>query len=151
MRTKAESEARSGEGVARDTLDRLEKGLITMPPEADPKTFIMSEGRTATATVEQERQTLKQVCDRLVEGSQNEESTQLTTRIHVGRLTRLLGGQTEVDRMTRSHVQTYRDHRAKEQWNGRGISADTIQREVKTLRIADSITSRSHDWLETAR
>ncbi len=67
LRTQDQQEAEVRIGPIRDTLYRLEQGTLTLPPGANPKTFITSAGNHTRKQEPETRLTVDEVVDRFLE------------------------------------------------------------------------------------
>lgn len=126
-------------GVARvnDTLMRLKRGLLEMPPEAEAGEFIAS-GGTLTAKPkpadEGKPLTLGRLFGLFAETVPKEPNTMRTIRIHHNHVEKILGADTPVETITLEHVQRYSDRRAKIVYHGQRIRPYTIRKELRTFR-----------------
>ena len=138
----------AGAGVARveETVMRLKRGWAAMPADAEPGIFIVSAGTlTAKPAVDEMAMTavaapplsLHRMFDlytAALPAGKKESNTLLTERIHRDHLTKILGEDTAVKAVTLGEAQRYAARRSCDTWRGRTISADTVWKELKTLR-----------------
>jgi integrase len=124
-----------------ETIQDLERGKLTLPPGADPATFILSGGKVAERPLlisepsheETKPSTIKQVFDiyaeTLTPGSK-EANTLCTEAVHRRHFLRVLGEGVAFESLEVDVVQKYVDARAKE-----GVGRQTIRKELSTLRV----------------
>jgi hypothetical protein len=138
-------EAEGIRGRVEETLLLLERGRLTMPGDADPATFILSDGKhgqkpslAASATVGG----LFECYEEKFSASAKEANTRRVERLHANHLRKLLGSKTPFRQVTTAAMQGYVDGRAGEKWQGKPIRAETIRKEVATLRMVWTWASR---------
>lgn len=137
LRTKDEKEAEVRIGPIRDTLYRLENGTLSMPPDADPKAFILSGGRTYTRPTPVARLTIRALADLYMAAAVRiEANTRLTKTIHLNHVARVLGDDTPVASIRQAEIQKYAKARCASKHNGRTISGYTIAKELRTFHQA---------------
>jgi hypothetical protein len=110
IKTKDENKAQSILRRVDDTIQFLEQGRIVMPPDADPFTFILSDGKlTEKASVKLVR-TLADLFatyqEQFTEGAK-EANTRRTERIHAAHLQRLIGKTTALGTIKTGTLQEY--------------------------------------------
>ncbi|HWG47468.1 MAG TPA: site-specific integrase [Gemmataceae bacterium] len=137
IKTKDENKAQSILRRVDDTIQFLEQGRIVMPPDADPFTFILSDGKlTEKASVKLVR-TLADLFatyqEQFTEGAK-EANTRRTERIHAAHLQRLIGKTTALGTIKTGTLQEYVNARSKETWQKRPIRPQTVKKELDTLR-----------------
>lgn len=138
LETTSKREAIAAQVRFLETRRLVESGRLTIPPDADPINFLLSEGRSEGATAPN-LVTLGQLLDsyrqELPPGAK-EASTLYTEGIHLRHLKRLLkAGQPAVG-LSLGSLQGYVNKRLREARYGKRISSDTIKKEVATLRVA---------------
>jgi integrase len=134
LRTKNEREAEVRISPIRDTLYRLEQGTLAMPPEAEPKAFILSGGQHATKQAHAPSLTVGAMADVYLGAVASiEANTKRTKTIHLNHVKRLLGAGTTLDTIRQSDVQGYAKARRKEKHHARHIQAYTIRKELRTF------------------
>lgn len=137
LETDDERKANSMVTDIEETVHDLKRGRLTMPPNADPWEFIKSGGKREQQVKVAKKMTLDELFtlyqEKLPSGSM-EENSKVTMRIHVAHLLRILGKTRVVEGLAGSDVQDYVNKRAREKFRGNPIQADTIKKEVATLR-----------------
>lgn len=100
-----------------DNLRRLELGLLTLPDEADPIVFLLSDGRVAESPRASVVRSLRDLFDRYLESIPDETLEQATIsgmKIHIAHLYRVLGERFCVQELELPDLQRYAEQRAKE-------------------------------------
>ena len=120
------------------TLADLEVGRLRIPEGADVGRFVVSDGRVSTKVELPQVLTLGKLFEQyeaqLPTGAV-EANTLVTLATHKKHLVKLLGGKQAVQTLTATDLQTnYINRRAKETWAGKPIRANTIKKEIATLR-----------------
>ena len=127
-----------------DTLGDVERGRLVIPDGADLATFLLSDGRLserpgAATTPPSSGVRLRELADEYLAahaGGALEKTTLLTARIHLNHLVAFLGEAFEVSSLTLADLQNYATDRADDDTRrGTKVSAYTIRKEVKTLRV----------------
>lgn len=127
--------------LALDRIERrlklVEQGEVSIPPDADVLTFLLTDGKMSKPVVIETGLTLKAACDQweasIPEGNL-EKNTLYTARIHLNHLRRVLSEQLRFDRLKFADLQRYVDQRAKAKGrHGRPLSPTTIRKELVTL------------------
>ena len=138
LKTADGREARAMLGRIEETILLIERGRITLPENADPATFILSDGKRTGEKPERDALTLKTLfttyTDELPKGVK-EESTLQGEGIHIKHLLKHLRSSATVQNLTVSEVQGYVKSRAKDKWRGKPIRSETIKKELTTLRL----------------
>ena len=128
-------------GQIEGTLLLIESGRLEVPPDVDPATFIFSDGKRTGAEKLRERLTLKELFDRYqnyhaeLPKPVKEDSTLQGERFHFSHLLRHLKGNAAAQSLTLDSLQAYADKRARDKWRGKKISAQTVKKELTTLRV----------------
>jgi integrase len=138
IKTKDEKIARGIQARVEETIRLLEHGRLEIPANADPATFILSDGKLGQKPVAERVLTVAEVFASYrakYPAGAKEASTTYTERIHCNHLHRLLGGKTIAQTLTTANVQDYIDRRSQEEWRGKPIKAQTVKKEVETLRV----------------
>ena len=122
------------------TISDLERGRLTLPPNSDPVTFILSGGKLVESLAEQaptKAVTLADVFERYqAEPPPHlEPSTRRMQDIHFRRLQEFLGAKSILT-VSRATAQDYVSRRSKQKFRGKLIQPETISKELKTLRSA---------------
>jgi integrase len=137
LHTKEETVADLGVARVNDALMRLKRGLLEMPPEAEPGEFIVSGGTLTAKPKPADRikpLTLGELFNLYVESVPKEPNTLRTIRIHQNHIEKVLRTDTPVESITLEHVQRYCDRRAKMVYHGQRIRPYTIRKELRTFR-----------------
>ena len=146
LKTRDAKIATAGVAKVEETLMRLARGYLEMPPGADPGVFIVSSGKMTTKPVVEAAEaapaptTLGQLFDiyerDLTPGSK-EANSLATEQIHRRHLTGFFGTDRAVSSIDLDHVQKYVNSRSKAGW----VRA-TISKELATLRMLFNWASR---------
>lgn len=136
LKTKVEREAKARIGLIRNTLYQLEIGAVQVPPDADPKTFIVSGGKLKNKVEAKPAITLGALIDIYLKSRKVEPNTLKTLEFHFAHVKRLLGPSTRVEGVRLREAQRYADVRAQETHHGRHIRPYTIRKELSSLRRA---------------
>lgn len=138
LKTADRREANALLGRIEETILLIERGRLELPPDVDPATFILSDGKRTGEEKRRERLTLKQLLDRyqveLPTGAK-EESTLQGERIHFKHLLRHLRGSSLAQSLSVADAQDYVARRMKDRWRGKYIGAQTVKKELTTLRL----------------
>jgi len=138
LKTGDDREARARLGRIEETMLLIERGRLELPLDVDPATFILSDGKRVGDEQKREHLTLKQLIDRyqaeLPPGTK-EESTLESERTHFKHLLRHLKGQAVAQSISVADVQAYVTKRTKDRWRGKNIGAQTVKKELTTLRL----------------
>lgn len=138
LRTKDQRSARAACNRVGEMLELVERGLVSVPPSADPIAFVMSDGRVERHVCESRRLGLSAFFatyqERLPAG-RKEPSTLRGERLHVRHFQRHLGDNRVVQSITKADLQEYVSRRLKERHRGRSIRPDTIRKELVTFRM----------------
>jgi len=115
LRTKDGREAEIRVSAIRDTLFRLETGTLDMPPDADPKAFIISGGRLAARPAPVARLTVGELTARYMAAAVKiEANTRLTKTIHLAHVGDVLGKGTPVESIRQAEAQGYATARGRQ-------------------------------------
>jgi integrase len=133
----SDREARSCKDRLEENLRFVERGLLEIPPDADPGVFLISGGKLNTRPVLEKPLTLGEFFARYqatrVVGAK-EENTRYTEDIHIAHMLRILGADTSVRGVTTGMMQTYVDARSLEKGRGgRPVSHVTVKKELGTF------------------
>jgi hypothetical protein len=133
------SERREAEGIlgrVEETLRLLERGRMEIPPEADPGTFILSDGKLngkAIAPVVMILSDRFDLYDEKLPAGAKEASTLQGEKLHRKHLPKHLRSTTIIQSLTPGDLQSYVEKRLREKWHGRQLRR---QREPCGLRQA---------------
>lgn len=136
---KAESDRAAGRicAVIEETIQDVVRGNLTMPPDADPVTFMISRGKRAgePSHARPKTVTLGDLFDlyRADPPPHLEVSTRKMQEIHFRRLLEVFPA-CEVQKFDKGSAQTYIALRSKQEYRGRAIQRETIAKELKTFR-----------------
>jgi integrase len=138
LKTSDAREARALLGRIEETILLIERGRLELPPDVDPATYILSDGKRTGEEKRRERLTVKQLIDRyqaeLPPGAK-EESTLEGERIHFKHLLRHFRGSNIAQSLSVVDVQDYVAKRMKDRWRGKYIGSQTVKKELTTLRL----------------
>ena len=137
IQVRDDKEARRACALIEETIQDLERGKQTLPPDADPVAFILSGGRVLSQLVPASEAlkplTLGEVfatySETLTPGSK-EANTILTENVHAKHFQRTIGEKVVFDTLAVDSLQSYVDARARE-----GVGRETIHKELSTLRV----------------
>ena len=136
LKTRKENEARALCGRIEDNIRLVERGVKTIPPDADVFLFLLSDGSVQKPLELPTRLSLRVLFDEYqgsVEGSV-EPSTFGTIGLHIRHFLRVLGSQFDVRNLSQESLQNYISARQKERTNrGTTVSPTTIRKEMATL------------------
>ena len=118
-------------------LALIDQGDLSIPPDADLMTFLLSDGRLERPVQLTNGTTLKVLCDQylaaLPDGSL-ESNTIYTLKIHLNHLQAVLGERLFIDRLTFASLQRYVDARSRQTGRlGKPLSTVTIKKELTSL------------------
>jgi integrase len=117
-------------------LLRLKQRLATIPAGMDIVQYVQFDGKQETPVPA--KLTLAQLRDKYLATNKIslEVTTLATAEMHFRHLTGHFGDAFPIPELTLADLQGYVNERSKAEWNGRKLSAETIRKEVKTLRTA---------------
>lgn len=137
LRTKSRREAEVRVGVIRDTLWRIETGVLEVPPGVDVRAFVLAGGKVVEAPKPLESITLDRLREDYSEARIGVESnTRETIRIHLGHVAKILGGSTDLRSLGLVDVERYARLRLRKKRNGKPTSGYTVRKELRTFRLA---------------
>jgi integrase len=131
---------RADAAVARidEMLMLVAAGRLEIPAEADPIAFIMSDGKRRGPSEQPLLLTLGELIstyqDQRIPGAK-EDSTIRTENMHLRHILRGLKKSTFVKSIRMSDLQAYVVARLKQKYHGHSITAETVRKELGTLRI----------------
>jgi integrase len=118
-------------------LKLIEQGDITLPADADPLTFLLSDGKLLQPIEVSVGLSLSDMCERYLDALPQESleaNTVYTLKIHLKHLKRVLGERFRADRLTFADLQRYVDARSCETGQrGKAISPVTIKKELTSF------------------
>jgi integrase len=121
-----------------DTLQLVQLGRITIPDDADPATFLLTDGKKSDQPGPEEVRTLGELCDAylaaLPEGTK-EATTLQGEAIHRRHLLRILKKRSSLKTFSQRILQYYINQRLGESYRGKPIRPATIKKEITTLRL----------------
>ncbi|MBS0204436.1 MAG: tyrosine-type recombinase/integrase [Planctomycetes bacterium] len=143
------SDAKEAQDIA-DRVERrwklIEQGDLALPADADPLTFLLSDGKLVRPVEVSVGLPLSEMCrrylDALPQGSL-ESNTVYTLKIHLKHLQRVLGERFRADRLAFADLQRYVDTRSLETGQrGKTVSPVTIKKELTSFSGAWTWASR---------
>jgi integrase len=129
--------ARAHVARVEETLMLLGHGRLSIPPQADPVTFILTDGRKLTAK-EPTLLTLAELTEAFKANripGHKEANTLKTENIHIRHLHRILKASSLAQSIGHTHLQSYVAKRLGEVVRGRAVSTETVRKEVATFRV----------------
>lgn len=137
LKTASADEAASMANRIERRLAQIDQGDLSIPPDADLMTFLLSDGRLERPVQLTNGITLKALCNQylaaLPEGSL-ESNTIYTLKIHLNHLQAVLGERLSIDRLTFASLQRYVDARSRQTGRlGKPLSPITIKKELTSL------------------
>jgi integrase len=140
LRTRVPKEAEATLARLEDNLRRLELGLLTLPNDADPVVFLLSDGRVSEAPRVGTVRTLRELFDRYLGSIPTgalEEATIAGMKIHIAHLYRILGERFSIQGLALPDLQSYVERRSQEAGlRGGTVRPATLKKEIVTLRTA---------------
>ena len=140
VRTHSEREASAVRERLEENLRLLERGRLTLPPDADLPTFLVSDGKLNAPPVPARRLTLGDLRDRYlhaVSGGSLEANTLATTRIHFAHVVETLGERFALPTLGLLDLQGHIDRLVRDKgFHKQLLSAATVKKELATLRAA---------------
>lgn len=139
MRSCNTSDEAVAQGVAAridETLRLLKSGRLTIPREAEPGTWIVSDGKVASkpAAVPKAAIRLGEVCDGYVTHRCDiEPTTRSGEQTRLSHIRGFFGERTKLSAVRTADLQRYVTHRAGSTYRGRPISGKTIRKELVTF------------------
>lgn len=131
-------EAEALRGRAEYKILLIKRGDLVLPPNVDPATFILSDGKRTGGEKKLEQLTLQQLIDlykeKLPTGAK-EATTLDSERTHFGHLVRHLKGKTLAQTISVNDIQDYVSKRMKDSWRGKNIGAQTVKKELTTFKF----------------
>lgn len=138
LKTKNKSEAERRKDRLEETIRLVESGRLSIPPEADIPTFLLSDGIHEKKIEVSDRYSLPNLFDDFfasLPANNLENSTTNTMQVHKRHIYRLLGERLMVDELNHPLLQEYVGKRSKEGGRrGNPVSPTTIKKEIATLR-----------------
>jgi integrase len=135
--TASKSDAVSTKARVEDTIRLLNLGRISIPPDADPGVWIMSEGKLTEKPKlpKHELRRLDEICTAYIADQIGKaKNTIACEEIHVRHLKRLLGESTHLSAITLATIQGYINTRSKTKCRDKLLSGRTIRKELATFR-----------------
>jgi integrase len=129
--------AEAAKGRIESTLQAIEQGWLTIPPNADFWQFVFSGGKLDHKPSVADLLTLEKLFTRYEEempAGTMEANSLGTCKLHKKHLLRILGAKQAAQALATTNLQGYVNKRAKETYRGEPIKARTIQKEVATFR-----------------
>ncbi len=138
IKTKNRKEAIAILGRIEETVMLVERGRLTLPEDAEPGRFILSDGKFTQKQCAQKIRDFNKLFEQYEESqfhNSKEQTTQTTEQIHLRHLRRLLKLSTALVAVKVSTLQAYVDNRLKEKYQGKNILPDTVRNEIATFRL----------------
>ncbi len=118
-------------------LKLIQQGDLTVPPDADAMTFLLTDGKVSRPATISVGVTLGQLCSNYLESIPQgtiERNTEYTLKIHLNHFRRVLGDRFRTDRIEFEDLQRYVNTRSKEDGSrGKPISPVTIRKELTSV------------------
>jgi len=137
LKTSDRDEATAKKLRIEENIKLVESGRLTIPDDADPVTFLLSDGKLDRKPVARASLTLsklfKTFFDDLPAGSL-EENTIATMKIHQGHLERGFGKQLVAPTLTHDDLQKYVTKRSRHKTHKGTVGGETIKKEIVTFR-----------------
>lgn len=136
-KTRNEAVAQRFKSRIEDTIDLLHRGVLEIPPDADPRLFITSAGKIASKPklAAHADGKLIDICTGYLSDQQGKAATTLVTEaVHTRHFRRIFGDQTKLRSLAIDDLQKYVNKRAKEKnKHGKATSGATIKKELATF------------------
>jgi len=146
--TTDEKTARGIKARVEDLIQQLNLGRLQIPDDADPGTWIMSDGKLTTRPRQTEKRLVRlgEICEAYLEDQISKASNTVSCeKTHIGHLTRILKKSSRLRTIKLHDLQEYVNIRSKEKYHRRLISGTTIRKELATFRqIWDWALSREY-------
>ena len=130
-----------------ETLSDLRRGRLSMPPDAEPGTFILSDGRLEKRHVPSPPapppptvgSLLVAYRSEMPDGAKEENSLR-TERIHLGHVARIIGADSPLEAVDLSAAQRYARAR------GRETHGKNVKRPIRPYTVRKELKSFRHAW-----
>jgi hypothetical protein len=137
LKTSHPNEARAAISRIEENIRLVERGLLTLPEDADVVAFLLSDGRVPARIVVQMPTTLSSLFAQYREEIRRdsiEENSWATINLHLRHVERVLGKRLPLHEVTLTKLQEYVDRRAAESGKRpRLVSPTTIRKEMATF------------------
>jgi len=121
-----------------ETIRLIERGRLDLPADADPATFILSDGKQKSKVMAPKVRTLGALFEayraNLPPGAKEESTLEAEDR-HIKHLKRHLRSRTVTQSLSLTQMQQYVQKRSLDEWRGKTIGPDTIKKELTTFRF----------------
>jgi len=138
LKTAIQKDATAALARVEETLSLLQRGVLELPAEADPATFLLSGGKTKQRPQKVEKAlTLGQLIDSYLKSlpEQAKEKTTLKTEAtHIKHFRARLPMSKAVDSLTTNDIQQFINAESRRKVGTKFISPDTIKRHMDTLK-----------------
>lgn len=139
LKTDQKSEAAASLARLTETISLVRRGVLDLPAEADPVTFLLSGGRKGSVPIAKPSMTLGQLFAKYQADlpDQAKEANTLkteTTHIKIFRKKKKLPLSKTLDQLTTNDIQQFINSESRRKYCGRPLSPDTVKREVDTLK-----------------
>jgi integrase len=138
LKTSSRREALAVLGQVDEMLRLLERGRLELPDDADPASFIISNGKRATPRTASIVRTVADLFRAYHDSlpPQAKEPTTLEGEArHVRHLLRHLGASRPIRSLSAADLELYAERRSQDRWRGKKIKPDTIKKELTTFRL----------------
>jgi hypothetical protein len=137
LKTSHPKEARAARSRIEENIRLVERGLLTLPEDADVVAFLLSDGRVPARLVVKKATTLSSLFAQYREEIRRdsiEENSWATINLHLRHAERVLRKRLALHEVTLTKLQEYVDHRAAEPGKRQQlISPKTIRKEMATF------------------
>jgi integrase len=148
LKVRDERRAEGIRGRIEETLSLIHTGRLSVPADADPGTFILSDGKleqkpVTIITPEQPRTTIGELIASYKEelpGGAKEANSLRTERIHLGHIERVLGADTPLHSINLAAAQRYVKLRGKE------THGKNVKRPIRPCTVRKELKSFRHVW-----
>jgi integrase len=137
LRTSELKVAEAARSRIEDNIRLVERGILTLPDDADIVSFLLSDGRVAAKIVVKKPTTLSALFAQYrkeIRRDSVEENSWATINLHLRHVERVLGKRLALHEVSLSKLQEYVDHRAAERGKRQQfVSPATIRKELATF------------------
>lgn len=139
LKTDQKSEAAASLARLTETISLVRRGVLDLPAEADPVTFLLTGGRKGSVPISTTSLTLGQLFTKYQAElpEQAKEANTLkteTTHIKIFRKKKKLPLSKTLDQLTTNDIQQFINSESRRKFGGNRLSPDTVKREVDTLK-----------------
>ena len=138
LTTSDRQEAETVRSRVEETLRLLTRGRLEIPADADPGTFVLTDGKRngkpSPSVVHSLNDLFKVYQEKLPAGTKEATTLQGEAR-HIKHLLRHIGANRIAQTIKGNDIQRYVEKRLQESWHGKPIRPDTIKKELTTFRL----------------